>query len=69
MARSDPEREPKLRLTASVVKLPRNTRFDPAKAVEAWAAIGLDVSEDRILEHNAAVKKMLTLTQGQPKKW
>jgi hypothetical protein len=51
IARSDPQREPKPRAPAPVIKLPERVRLDTARAVAAWKAIGVEVTEKRIREH------------------
>jgi hypothetical protein len=55
--RTDPERIAKPRLPATVIKLPAGRRLDPARAVQAWAGIGLRVDESRIRGHWAALRQ------------
>jgi hypothetical protein len=56
LARSDPEREPKPRLEATVVELPKRVRLEPARAIEAWESIGLEITERRIRAHTTELK-------------
>jgi hypothetical protein len=57
MARTDPEREPKPRPRPEPLRVVKARKLDPAAAVEAWRAIGLEVSAERIIKHNARLKE------------
>ena len=55
--RTDVEHERRPRLPATVIKLPQRVRLDPARAVAAWADIGLTIDESRIRFHLAVIQR------------
>jgi hypothetical protein len=51
LERTVPDREGKPRLPATVIELPKRLKFDPVRAVEAWLAIGCEVSAEHVRAH------------------
>jgi hypothetical protein len=56
LERTLPDRVPKPKVRLGIVQLPKAPKLDIKRAVRAWAAIGVEVSETRIRKHAAELQ-------------